>query len=49
MWIDENFIIDEVNANKFYNQLVIPQIVLNVGKYVILAVGAILIITNILN
>jgi hypothetical protein len=44
MWIDENFIIDEVNANKFYNQLVIPQIVLNVGKYVILAVGAILII-----
>jgi hypothetical protein len=44
MWIDENFVIDEENANKFYNQLVVPQIVLNVGKYVILAFGAVLII-----
>ena len=44
MWIDENFVIDEVNANKFYNQLVVPQIVLNVGKYAILVVGAVLII-----
>ena len=44
MWIDENFVIDEVNANKFYNQLVVPQIVLNVGKYAILVVGVLIII-----
>jgi len=44
MWIDENFVIDEENANKFYNQLVVPQIVLNVGKYAILAFGVLIII-----
>ena len=48
MWVDENFVIDEVTANKFYNQVEVPQIILNYGKYVILVVGAVMIFGSIL-
>jgi hypothetical protein len=39
MWVDENFEIDEVNADKFFSEVKLPLMVLEIGKYVILAIG----------
>lgn len=43
-WVDEHFEIDKVNADKFYYQVKVPLSVINVGKYVILAVGLMLLL-----
>ena len=39
MWVDENFEIDEINADKFFSEVKLPLMVLEIGKYVILAIG----------
>ncbi len=39
MWVDENFEIDEVNADKFFSEVKLPLMILEIGKYVILAIG----------
>jgi hypothetical protein len=44
MWVDENFEIDKINADKFFSEVKLPLMVLEIGKYVILAIGVALIL-----
>jgi hypothetical protein len=41
-WIDENFEIDQINADKFYHQVKLPLEVISMVKYFVLFVGFIL-------
>ncbi|CAF0903804.1 unnamed protein product [Rotaria sordida] len=44
IWIDEHAEIDQTNADKFYNKVTKPIMVLHIMKYVILGIGSVLFI-----
>lgn len=39
MWVDENFVIDKPNADKFFYQVKLPLMVLDIGRYVLIGIG----------
>ncbi len=39
IWVDEHFTIDKPNADKFYNQVKLPLMIVEYGKWAILGVG----------
>ena len=39
IWVDEHFTIDKPNADKFYNQVKLPLMIVDYGKWAILGVG----------
>ena len=48
IWVDEHFTIDKPNADKFYNQVKLPLMIVEYGKWAILGVGIVFSIVSLI-
>ena len=46
MWLDECFEADNKTIDKFYDQLKLPVLIINITKYTILVIGSLLLVTT---